>query len=136
MVVFRDGHRIEKLVAPHLIHEANDKVKGLRAKGVKAHLVLRTDKGSLPPPGEIREMREAGMLWCPYCRAWRWFVVPKFTPRAEVLSDNWYINSLHRQGIKACKWCHISVLDWWVCKANGIFHERTGQRRRRKRRTR
>jgi len=136
VVVFRQGKRYEAKVPRGSLDVAKEKVRTYRAKGYKAHLVLRTDRGSFPPPYEIREYREMGMLWCPYCRAWRWFTVPKFVRHTEIGSDDWFMNSFHRQGVKVCKWCRISVSDWWVCKANGIFHERTGERRRRKKRTR
>lgn len=136
IVVYRSGHRTTKRVPEHNVLAAASKVKELKAQGVRAHLVYLTEKRKFPPPDSIEENRNAGMLWCPYCGSWRWFTVPTFDPRAEVASEPWFMNSFHRQGIKVCKWCHISVLEWYVCKANNIFAEKPTQRRRRKRRAR
>lgn len=137
LVVYKQGKRIDKRVHKSKLKDAAVKVKELKAQGIKAHIVWRTEAGTYPPPHEIREMREGGQLWCPYCRTWRWFAVPKFTPNAEVCTDQWYMNSYHRQSLKVCKWCTISILDFWVCKANSIFAEVYGARRtRKKRRTR
>jgi hypothetical protein len=135
VVMYRDGHRISKPIRPHQVSQAVAKVKELKAKGIKAHVVYLTDKRKFPPPSTIEANRNEGKLWCPYCGAWRWFTVPSFNEHAEVGSEEWFLNSFHRQGVKICKWCHISVLEWYVCKANGIFAEKP-MARRRKRRTR
>jgi len=134
VVIYKNGKRIDKRVHKSKLRDAADRVKQLKAQGVKAHLVWRTDSGTYPPPREIKPMRDLGQLWCPYCRAWRWFAVPKFTPGAPVCSPEWYMNSYHRQSLKVCKWCTISMLDFWVCKANGTFGEVYGAKRSRKKR--
>lgn len=134
--MYHNGKRTTKSVSPRSIRAANDKVKELKARGVKVHLVYLTERRQFPPPDSIEANRNEGRLWCPYCGAWRWFTVPKFKPDAEVGSEPWFMNSFHRQGIRVCQWCHISVLEWYVCKANNIFAEKPIIRRRRKRRTR
>ena len=136
LILYVRGKRVDKPVPQRNIRTAATKVKELKDKGVKAHLVYKTDRSLFPPPDEIDEMRGEGYLWCPYCRTWRWFTVPKFKPGAEVNSEEWFLNSFHRQDIKVCQWCRISVTDFYVCKANGIWGENNGRKRRRKRRAR
>lgn len=135
LIVFKDGQRIDKRVHESRLKDAVEAVKMYRDHGFKAHLVYRTDRGTFPPPHQVEEMRFQGMLWCPYCRTWRWFSVPKFRSRAEVNTDAWFMNSFHRQGIKVCQWCHISEMDWWVRKVNGTWGESNHRRRRKKKKT-
>lgn len=136
VVIFHKGHRTTKVIHPTHLREAATKVKELKAKGVKAHLVYRTDRSKYPAPDEIEEHREAGELWCPYCRAWRWFTVPKFKPDADFGTEDWFMNSFHRQEIRVCQWCHMSVSDFYVRRANGFSIGETTRRRRKKRRAR
>lgn len=112
-------------------------MKEQKSKGAKIHLAYRLETSLFPPPNTVDDKRNEGMLWCPYCRAWRWFTVPGFHSKAEVNEEDWFMNSFHRQGIRVCRWCHISEMDFYVCKANGIFGEVNGaKRRKRKRRVR
>lgn len=136
VVVFQNGARVEKLVPKSKLMLAKERVKEMQERGVRCHLVYRTDKATFPPPRTVQLMRDEGKLWCPHCRTWRFFSVPKFKLSAveEVGSHDWFMNSMHRQGIKVCQWCHISEFDWYVQKANRTFGEHTQRRKRRKRR--
>lgn len=133
LIVFKGNRRIVKVLPRERAREVQEKVKELREQGLKAHVAMRTERRAFPPADEIREMREAGMMWCPYCGAWRWFVIPRYTPSAadDVGSPEWFDNSLHRQEIRACKWCGISAVDWYVRRANQTWSE-TDRRRTRK----
>jgi hypothetical protein len=136
LVVYHRGRRIEKRYEEHT--EAATMAKKLRRKGVKFALVTARVAPSrrFPPDGDDLSARRAeGMLWCPYCGAWRWFKVPKFTPGAEVWTEAWFMNSFHRQEIKVCGWCRISEYEFEIRMVNGTFSEQR-KRRRRKRRVR
>lgn len=93
---------------------ARQKVKELNSRGIKAHLVCRRFP-KFPPKGEPED---SDMLWCPYCRRWRWFSVPKKRPPFSGLE------------IKCCQWCLISEDDAYVRTFNGTWD---GRRTRRKR---
>lgn len=142
VVVFKDGHRIEKKV--HVDHLAKGvaAVKAAREKGYKAHLVYRTADSVFPPPKQIAAKRDEGYLWCPYCRAWRFFSVPKYKALASVVDSNGnlilqgYLNAMANQDMKVCQWCTISENEWYVRKANGTWGESTRRRRPRRRRVR
>lgn len=133
--MFRNHHREVRRIpnTDGQIRKAAEVVAKLKSKGVKAHLVLRTDKGTFPPTAQIEDKRAEGMRWCPYCRTWRYFSVPKFKHNAAISSEEWWTNSYHRQGIKCCQWCGISESEWWVQKVNGSFGENPRRRRRKKR---
>lgn len=134
LIVYHRGHRVEKRYDDHT--EAVAAAKKLRSKGVKAHVaLLRTDRRWLfPPVDDDLSERDAGKLWCPYCRAWRYFKVPPFRSGAEFGTDHWYLNTFHKEGIAACSWCLISELDFDVRRANVTWTEMGKKRRRRKRR--
>lgn len=137
-VVFMNGKRVEKKIERTKENTAalQAKLKLLKEKGIKAHIVGRTST-SLYPQGDILEHRGNGEMWCPYCRAWRFFTVPKYHPHADFGTEPWFDNTNYRQGIKRCNWCHVNELDWWVCNANGTFAEaRASKRRKRGRKVR
>lgn len=135
LVVFQQGKRTEKRVprTKHNTQVLTQYVKDVQAKdnGMKAHLVGRIET-SLYPRGDIREHRQNGEMWCPYCRTWRFFTVPKYHPRAEFGTEPWFDNTNYRQGIKRCNWCHVNELDWWICNANGTFAEARASKRRKR----
>jgi len=132
LIVFHKGRRIEKKMGPE---EGMMKMKELVGRGHKAHFAYKTSRSLFPPVDDNLALRGDGMWWCPFCRRWRWFKVPKFTTDASVGSDAWYLNSFHRQQIKICAWCHISEMDFDVRRANGTWGEER-RRRHRKRRKR
>lgn len=139
LVVYKDGKRIEKKVerTPEQTEKLKAIARDLRSKGIRCHIVGRTSTSMYPPPRTIKEMRAEGKLWCPYCREWRFFKIPPFKGHAEIGTTDWFMNSYYRQGIKACAWCRISEMDWYVGKANGSFEEsRSARRRKRARRVR
>lgn len=134
LILFKDGRRLEKRYEDH--RDAVTIVRTLRKKGVKATVAtcLVVNARKYPPADDDLHARDEGMLWCPYCGAWRWFKVPKFTPHTKVMTAPWIMNSMHRQDIRVCAWCQISLHDFWVRKANGITAETAGTRRRKKKR--
>lgn len=136
LIAYHQGRRVEKRYDDHT--DAVATCKKLRTKGVKAHVALiRPDKRWLfPPADDDLSERDDGKLWCPFCRAWRYFKVPPFREGAEVSTEAWFMNSLHRQEIAACSWCHISEMDFDVRRANGTWAEIGRKRRRKKRRRR
>ena len=123
LIVFKDGHRIEKRVPMSKFPEAKARVKALKEQGIKAHLAYASESRRFPPAESISDHRNEGQLWCPYCGAWRWFKVPKLYPSAEIMTWQWYMNSFHNQNIAVCSWCAISTLDALVGQVNGIFAE-------------
>lgn len=133
VIVFKNGKRIDKVIPRYKLKDASVRVKDLQGQGVKAHLVYRTTMGSLPPTDEIEANLTQDRWWCPYCRTWRYFVVPQFHEFTEVGTELWFMNSAHRQGLRCCKWCHISEADWWVKRANGLWGQ-AKKRTRKKRR--
>ncbi len=141
IIAFRDGHRIDRRVPTEQLEQAKVAVRKLRAEGHKATivrcLVNRFSKDLFPPDDEIEERRLHGYLWCPYCRTWRYFKVPRLhTYNGGFGSREAFLNSAHNQGVPICAWCEISVYDYHVGIVNGIFAEIRGSRRRRTRRKR
>ena len=136
IIIFRKGERIDRRVHKSHFSEAVALVKKLKDQGVKAHFVWLTQGSMYPPAHQIKEKRNEGMLWCPWCRAWRWFSVPKYKRGEPYGTDQWFLNSYFRQGIKCCQWCHITIYDWYVGVSNGIFAEVRASRRRRRRKRR
>lgn len=131
IVLFKNGRRIEKRLPASQRDAAVAKVRQLREKGVRAHLVpSNVIRNRMWPSGDIKEHRDAGELWCPYCGAWRWFKIPRAYPNAEFMSVEWYLNSFRNQEIRVCAWCCITMLDFYVCKANGTWAEVKGGHRR------
>lgn len=123
VIVFHKGERVEKLF--HNPKKGQSLVAQLSERGVKAHVVCRRYP-HFPPKGEAPE---PGMLWCPYCRRWRWFKVPKKRPPFSTLE------------IKCCAWCWISEDDAFVKNYNGTWtgvvrKKRRNRDARKKRRTR
>lgn len=135
IVVFKDGRRICKNFPD--IRDATPIAKKLRDKGVRFRIVTSraVEKYKYPPSYDDLSARDDGKLWCPYCRDWSHFKVPRFKPHALIGSEEWFLNSLHRQGIRCCSWCHITEMEFSIRVANGTWAEKP-KRRRRKRRVR
>lgn len=133
LVAYHRGRRIEKRYEDH--RDAAPIAKKLKRRGVKISLVTTHVIPSREYPDSDLSPRAEGKLWCPYCGAWRWFKVPKFTRGADVWTEAWFMNSFHRQEIKVCAWCLISEVEFSVRMANATFGE-ARKRRRRKRRIR
>jgi len=135
LVVFKDGRRVEKKFEDHT--NAAPLVKKLEQAGVKYRLVASKvlTRYRYPPDNDDLSSRLAGKLWCPYCRDWSFFKVPKFTPDARIGSVEWFLNGAHRQGLRVCAWCLITELEFSVRMANATWSEQP-KRRRRKRRVR
>lgn len=136
VVVFHQGRRIERNSLT--LDEGKELVRKLHSKGVKSALVTCDVLLAYryPPPGDDLSNRNMGMMWCPYCREWRWFKIPKFTGGAPVGSEPWFMNSFHRQEIAVCAWCRIGENDFHVMRANGTWGNMGRRRRRKKRRVR
>lgn len=138
LVVFHNKQRKEFLVVDP--KKGLQKVKQLAERGVKAHLVSRR-KAYWPKLNTSVEKHTAkqaladGMLWCPYCRRWRWFTIPKYRPNAEFGSIHWILNSYVNQELRCCSWCLISVDNFYVKQINGeevALGRRSRARRRRR----
>lgn len=114
----------------------------LTKRGHKAHLICSNhilDGYEYPPAKHSVDLWEAGMLWCPYCRRWRWFAVPRSFKDHSLFEDSpqGMMNTWNHLGIKCCTWCLISVEDWYVKRANGLFgQEQRKPKRSRKRKSR
>ena len=135
LILFKDGRRLEKYYDDHT--EAIPIVRKLKRNGIKATLVTCKVASSraLPPAHDDLSARAEGMLWCPYCGAWRWFKVPEFRKGATFTPINLqaYLNSCYRQGLKVCAWCCISENEFSVCVANGTWGNKDKRRRRKRR---
>lgn len=135
LVIFKDGRRIEKRYEDHRL--AAPVVEKLQRGGIKYRIVAAKvlERYRYPPLDDDLSSRNGGKWWCPYCRDWSYFKVPKFTPNAEVGSVEWFMNGAHRQGIRICAWCLITEMEFSVRMANSTWAEQP-RRRRRKRRVR
>lgn len=95
---------------PEFIERTREIVGEDRLKGI----YLVSPVKAYPPPGGKQAPR--GMLWCPYCKAYRTF-------------KPWINESLR------CEVCHISTADYYVRAYNNLWNT-LFSRRRRKGRTR
>jgi len=142
VIVYHKGKRVVKRVHRDNLANAVAQVKTLKAKGVKCHLVWRTPSSMFPPAKQVTHMRAEGYMWCPYCRTWRFFSVPRYRATTEIMDSNGYLtealflNAAANQDLRVCQWCHISENDWYVRRANGTFGETSSRRRARRRRRR
>ena len=75
--------------------------KKLQDRGIKPNII--SAKKAFAPPFKIRTPPELGMIWCPYCLKWRWFV-NKAIRHGELVGP-----SLWR-----CPICTISIRDAYV----------------------
>jgi len=136
LIIIKDGRRLTKIYDD--CRQATKVARALRSKGLRCRVatvgVLTYQR--YPPEEDDLSSRNLGKLWCPYCRDWSYFKVPKFHAAAEVGSDEWFMNSYHRQGIAACAWCHISEMDFYVRQVNDTWAVIGKRRTRRKRRVR
>jgi len=129
LVVFHKGQRIERPVADKV--KLAEAYRTLKAKGAKVHIVSRVR--AYWPNTDDEGPADPGMLWCPYCRAWRWFSVPKVKD-AEFLTDQYFRNFQARNQIHICQWCGISEDDFHVRQMNSLWGQERRRRRRRVRR--
>lgn len=118
IITFHKGKR-----KTYLVHgparNAAPYLSRFKEQGIKAHLVSRV-RAFPPPDDEFVDMRRAGYLWCPLCRAWRKFEVPySMRPYTEL-------------NIKICMWCHVSEYFFHVRYYNGSFDEQAPRKRERK----
>lgn len=111
LIIFHKGKRVVKLVSDP--RKAQAKVKELAERDIKAHVVCRRFP-KFPPKGQPEHPDQ---LWCPYCRRWRYFAVPKHP-------------GVHRDlGIACCKWCLVSENDGYVKGYNGTWNGRVKRSR-------
>lgn len=136
LVVFKDGHRLVKPFDDH--KEAARYAKQL-PESIRKRIVTNVvvPRFSYPSGDDDLTARAEGKLWCPFCRDWSYFRVPKFKHgvTGSITDEPMFLNSCHRQDIKVCSWCHITELDFNVRMANNTFGEER-RRRRKKKRTR
>lgn len=133
IIIFAHGKRIEKITddtegALQLVAKLNKK------EGVKAHVVSRS-KPFWPKDDDNWYLAEQGMVWCPYCRRWRWFNVPREIKNATTPYDVAQ-NVYHRQGVRCCQWCGASIKDWTVCYINDLWGEVDATKKKKRRRRR
>lgn len=131
IIVFVKGKRVTKDVRDPKV--GLEKVADLIEQGYKAHLVSKR-KAFMPKGDDDLSALNSGKLWCPYCRRWRWFSIPRWLPDVEIGSEDWFLNSYANQEIRCCQWCTISENDWHVRFLNGIGAGEGKRRRRRRRR--
>lgn len=130
MLIFHKGERHWKLVDTP--REGVELVKKAQGKGLKAHLVSRR-RAFRPPEGDDFSALDEGKLWCPYCRRWRFFSIPRYDEQASPGSERWMINTYANQEVRMCQWCTISESDNAVRSINGLWGEESKRRRRRRR---
>ena len=125
IVVYHKGKRVVRDVPDAKIGlELDSKFK---EKGYASHLVSRRKR--FPPKGEGKD----GELWCPYCRRWREFRIPRGNEDAEIGSWGWSSSVLCRMEVQVCPWCGITVRDWYVKRFNDLFGQEQVRRRSKKR---
>lgn len=138
VVVIRDHKRLEKKVpssevGQQVVAQLNEK------DGYAAHLVSRHRafpvKGD--DPGD-------GRWWCPYCRRWRFFVVPRGDTEYDILDEKGelylpaYLALCQRLGLRLCLWCLTSQAEFYVRVYNpgAVDAQATRKRRSTRRKTR
>lgn len=109
----------------------------LTKRGHKAHLISANhilDGYEYPPRKHSVQLWQHGMFWCPYCRRWRWFGVPRSFRGHSPFEDSpqGIMNAWNRLGVRCCSWCLISIDDWYVKRANGLFGHREVKPKRKK----
>ena len=129
LIIFYRGKRSERLINDW--RQGLEISKGLNERGIKAHLVSR--RRAFPPKGEASDPDQ---MWCPYCRRWRYFTIPKYTRNAAVETEEGWMNVFHDQGLAVCQWCHISEAMKPVADANELWFDLRRKKRRRKNRRR
>lgn len=72
----------------------------LKDKGLKVYLIHALAKD---PPKDSKPPRK-NMLWCPYCREWRKFILSQYSPDRKV-----------------CEICDISTRDFYIRKFNNLW---------------
>lgn len=110
----------------------------LTKRGHKAHFICANrilDGYEYPPRKHSTVLWQAGMLWCPYCRKWRWFSVPRSFKGHSMFEDSpqGIMNAWNHLGIRCCQWCLISEEDWYVKRSNGLFGHGEVKKKRRRR---
>jgi hypothetical protein len=100
IIIFYKGKRIIKFCYDP--KKGQKYVDQLANRGIKAHVVCRR-WAHFKPRGYPEDPL---MLWCPYCRRWRYFYVTKQIP------------IYYNQGIQCCKWCWIPETDPEVIRYN------------------
>lgn len=96
LIVFHGRRRIETKPTSNLAALV-DRAKQLKDRGIRFRVVC-SNSGNAPPKGHPET---AGQIWCPYCRAWSYFTVPK---------DGLY----WERNVAVCQWCHIPEDDYWL----------------------
>jgi hypothetical protein len=141
VIIFKDGKRRQERYDGIHLDEQVQHVRDLRADGTRATIVFsnitRYARGFFPPKDQIADNRQQGLLWCPYCRTWRYFKVPKYHLQGgEVGSRVWWMNACNQARVPVCAWCEISIYDYYVGVANNIHAEVRAARTRRRTRKR
>jgi hypothetical protein len=138
IVVIRDHKRLEKNVpdartGQEVVARLNE------TPGTQAHLV--SHYRAFPIKGEDPD---DGRWWCPYCRRWRFFVVPRGDTEYDILDENGklyvpaYLAMCQRMGLRVCLWCLTSQAEFYVRVFNpgAVDAQATRKRRSTRRKTR
>lgn len=113
VLVYHKGKRIVKPVPD--AKAGLTLVEQLKAKEIAAHLVSKLK--AFPPKGEAQD----GQLWCPYCRRWREFRVPRGDEDAPIGSYAWQNAVLSRLEIRICPWCGMTDQEFYVKTFNNLW---------------
>lgn len=140
IVVFYKGKRKE-IPWPHDAKTAIEQViPELEEKGAKAHLVSR--RRAFAPKHPQPPADHPDWLWCPYCRRYREFVVPRGREDGPIIDDEGKITTIGyftvcaRSEIRVCLWCSHSVFEFYVRLYNPDLWTDATRRRRSKRKKR
>lgn len=125
VAVYHKGKRLTKDVPDAKTGLEVDKL--FKEKGLASHLISKR-KAFAPKTEEGPE----GTLWCPYCRKWREFRIPRGDENAEPMTWNWWLATLGRMEVRICLWCGITIRDWYVKRFNGLFGQEEVRRRSKK----
>jgi hypothetical protein len=107
VIWYNDGKKFRKVFPGQLpsVSGAADFYKKLQARGLTdVHIVSRVRAF---PPLKIKTAPEPGMIWCPYCLKWRFFIERAIRTEGVVGPSLW-----------RCPVCTISIKDTWVRKFN------------------